>query len=257
MSHLDDTVALRCADITVRFGALNAIDSISYEFRRGSVYGLIGPNGAGKTTLLNVLAGRIMRFSGRIECNGADITRLMPHERARRGIGRSFQITKIFPDLTVLENLRIAAQVSCGRWTPPWPSRAYDRLLSSDIDAMLELTGLASQRSTIAGTLSYGMQRALELGVTLMPNPSILLLDEPLAGVGHHDIETATRLIQAAARGRTVLLVEHNMNVVMRLSRHIVVLAAGQLIADGRPEEIRGNAMVRSVYLGDEEGVAP
>lgn len=244
--------ALRCADITVQFGALKAIDGVTYDFARGGVYGLIGPNGAGKTTLLNVLAGRLMRFTGKIECNGADITRWTPHRRARHGVGRSFQITKIFPEMSVLDNLRVALQVARGRWLAPWPSRAFDRRMDADIDAMLELTGLTRFRDAIAGTLSYGLQRALELGVTLMPNPSILLLDEPLAGVGHHEIAGATALIRAASTGRTVVLIEHNMDVVMQLSGRIVVMAAGKVIADGAPQEIRGNAMVRTVYLGED-----
>jgi len=255
MNSPSNEVALRCADISVHFGALKAIDKLSYEFRRGGVYGLIGPNGAGKTTLLNVIAGRLLPGSGRIDMNGTDITRIKAHQRARLGMGRSFQITKIFPDLSVLENLRIAAQVAHGRWMPMWPSAAYDRKLAAHIDRMLELTDLTRHRDTIAGTLSYGLQRALELGVTLMPNPSILLLDEPLAGVGHHEIDGATALIQSALAGRTVLLIEHNMEVIMRLSERIVVMAAGRVVAEGEPAEIRDNALVRSVYLGDDEDI--
>lgn len=253
MSNGSHPVALRCADVNVHFGALKAIDGLSYEFRRGSVYGLIGPNGAGKTTLLNVLAGRLMPSTGAIELDGRDITRLTPHQRARQGIGRSFQITKIFPDLTVLENLRIAAQVSGSRWMPVWPSAAYDRRLDARIDKMLELADLTRHRDAVAGTLSYGLQRALELGVTLMPEPSILLLDEPLAGVGHHEVDGALALIRQASEGRTVLLIEHNMDAVMQLSRRVVVMAAGKVIADGTPREIRDNALVRSVYLGEGE----
>ncbi|MDO8768518.1 MAG: ABC transporter ATP-binding protein [Burkholderiaceae bacterium] len=246
-------IALCCADVGVQFGALKAVDGVSYNFHRGGVYGLIGPNGAGKTTLLNVLAGRLMRHSGSIVCEGVDITSMSPHQRARCGIGRSFQITKIFPDMTVLENLRIAAQIGHGRFLPFWLAPRYDRRLAQGIDAMLDLTGLTAHRDTVAGTLSYGLQRALELGVTLMPGPRILLLDEPLAGVGHHEIESSTNLIEVASVGRTVLLIEHNMDVVMRLSQRIVVMAAGRVIADGTPADIRDNALVRSVYLGDEE----
>ena len=249
-------IALCCADVGVQYGALKAVDGVSYNFHRNGVYGLIGPNGAGKTTLLNVLAGRQMRHSGSIVCEGVDITRLSPHQRARCGIGRSFQITKIFPEMTVLENLRIAAQIGYGRFLPFWLAPRYDRRLARGIDAMLDLTGLAAHRDTMAGTLSYGLQRALELGVTLMPEPRILLLDEPLAGVGHHEIENSTNLIEVASVGRTVLLIEHNMDVVMRLSQRIVVMAAGRVIADGTPAEIRDNTLVRSVYLGDEEVAA-
>lgn len=253
MTATSHPVALRCSDIRVQFGALRAIDGIDYEFGRGCVYGLIGPNGAGKTTFLNVLSGRLMRFAGRLELDGADIGGLTAHQRARRGMGRSFQITKIFAELSVLENLRIAAQAARSSWLPMWPSQSYDRRMAQDIDRMLELTGLGRYRNTEAGTLSYGLQRALELGVTLMPNPSVLLLDEPLAGVGHHEIEGATALIQSVLRGRTVLLIEHNMDVVMRLSERVVVMAAGRVIADGTPAEVRDNPLVRSVYLGDDD----
>ncbi|RYF62698.1 MAG: ABC transporter ATP-binding protein [Comamonadaceae bacterium] len=254
---MNDVVALRCEAVTVQFGALKAIDNLSYDFRRGGLYGLIGPNGAGKTTLLNVLAGRLMQSTGRILCGALDITRMPPHRRAAQGIGRSFQITKIFPDMTVLENLRIAAQVAQPRFMPLWPSRSYDRHLAGPIDAMLDTTGLALHRDEVAGTLSYGLQRALELGVTLLPNPPILLLDEPLAGVGHHEIDAATRLIQQASAGRTVLLIEHNMDVVMRLSERIVVMAQGRIIADGPPERIRNDPLVRSVYLGEDDADEP
>jgi len=222
-------IALCCADVGVQFGALKAVDGVSYNFHRGGVYGLIGPNGAGKTTLLNVLAGRLMRHSGSIVCEGVDITSMSPHQRARCGIGRSFQITKIFPDMTVLENLRIAAQIGHGRFLPFWLAPRYDRRLAQGIDAMLDLTGLTAHRDTVAGTLSYGLQRALELGVTLMPGPRILLLDEPLAGVGHHEIESSTNLIEVASVGRTVLLIEQNMDVVMRLSQGIVVHAQAEV----------------------------
>lgn len=253
MTGSSSPVALRCTDIRVQFGALKAIDGIDYEFERGRVYGLIGPNGAGKTTLLNVLAGRLMRFTGRLQLDGADIGRLTAHQRARRGMGRSFQITKIFAELSVLQNLHIAAQAARGSWLPMWPSRSYDRRMAEDVERMLELTGLERYRDTEAGTLSYGLQRALELGVTLMPNPSVLLLDEPLAGVGHHEIESATALIQSALSGRTVLLIEHNMDVIMRLSERVVVMAAGRVIADGTPPQIRDDQLVRSVYLGEDD----
>ncbi|QEL63857.1 branched-chain amino acid ABC transporter ATP-binding protein [Oryzomicrobium terrae] len=245
-------IALKCDGVTVSYGALKAIDGVSHSFEKGRIYGLIGPNGAGKTTLLNVLAGRQMRHSGSIHCFGADITRTPPHERAHLGIGRSFQITKIFAEMTVLDNLRIAAQIKHSRFQPFWIAPRYERRLAGDIDAMLELTGLTARRDAIAGTLSYGLQRALELGITLMPDPRILLLDEPLAGVGQHEIESSTRLIKAVSAGRTVLLIEHNMDAIMSLSEEIVVMSNGRVIAVGAPEQIRNDATVRSVYLGED-----
>lgn len=246
------SIALQCANVSVTFGALKAINDVSYDFKTGRVYGLIGPNGAGKTTLLNVLAGRQLQHQGAVLCDGNDISALTPHQRAMQGIGRSFQITKIYPDMTVLENLRIAAQIKHSRFLPFWIAPRYDRKLAEDIDAMLELTGLAAHRNDIAGAMSYGLQRALELGLTVLPGPRILLLDEPLAGIGHHEIESATRLIQAASAGRTVLLIEHNMDVIMSLSEQIVVMSNGSVIAQGTPEEVQTDPTVRSVYLGED-----
>ncbi|HCY63615.1 MAG TPA: ABC transporter ATP-binding protein [Oxalobacteraceae bacterium] len=246
-------IALQCAHVSVSFGALKAIDDVNHDFEAGRVYGLIGPNGAGKTTLLNVLAGRLLQHQGKVLCHGQDISALAPHQRARHGVGRSFQITKIFSDMTVLENLRIAAQIKHSRFMPFWIAPRYDRKLAEDIDVMLEMTGLTAHRDDIAGAMSYGLQRALELGLTLLPNPRILLLDEPLAGIGHHEIEAATRLIQSASAGRTVLLIEHNMDVIMSLSEQIVVMSNGSVIAQGTPDQIRTDATVRSVYLGEDE----
>ena len=246
------TIALECRDITVRFGALKAIDAFSHQFETGRVYGLIGPNGAGKTTLLNVLAGRLAQSKGTVLCNGTDISNMAAHERARAGIGRSFQITKVYAEMTVAENLRIAAQMKHSRFLPFWVSRRYDRRRQQDIDAMLELTGLTARRDEVAGTMSYGLQRALELGLTLLPQPAILLLDEPLAGIGHHEIASAVRLIRSAAKARTVLLIEHNMDAVMSLSEEIVVMSNGCKIACGSPQVIRADQTVRSVYLGEE-----
>ena len=248
----DHNIALRCQNVTVSFGALKAIDDVNYDFATGKVYGLIGPNGAGKTTLLNVLAGRQLQHQGAVLCDGADISRLGANQRARRGIGRSFQITKIYPEMTVAENLRIAAQIKHSRFMPFWIAPGYDRKLAADIDDMLELTGLTAHRNDLAGAMSYGLQRALELGLTILPQPRILLLDEPLAGIGHHEIEQATRLIRKASEGRTVLLIEHNMDVIMALSEQIVVMSNGRVIAAGTPQQVRTDPLVRSVYLGEE-----
>ena len=246
------SVALECAGVTVSFGALKAIDNVTYKFESGRVYGLIGPNGAGKTTLLNVLAGRLWQHQGAVLCEGQDISRLDACQRARRGIGRSFQVTKIYPEMTVMENLRIAAQIKHGRFMPFWIAPRYDRRLATEVDTMLEMTGLTAHRNAIAGAMSYGLQRALELGLTLLPEPRILLLDEPLAGIGHQEIEPATRLIQAASIGRTVLLIEHNMDVIMALSEQIVVMSNGSVIAQGSPEQVRNDPTVRAVYLGED-----
>ena len=246
-------VALKCDGVTVSYGALKAVNDISYEFQEGCVYGLIGPNGAGKTTLLNVLAGRQMRHAGKVYCGGKDISQYPAYERARIGIGRSFQIIKIFADMSVTDNLLIAAQSQKPGFQAFWISRKHDRKFSKKLELILDLTGLTPYRNDIAGTLPYGLQRSLEIGVTLLPDPKILLLDEPLAGIGHHEIAAAMQLIKKIAEGRTVLLIEHNMDAVMSISKEIVVMSNGAIIASGSPEAIRKDAVVRSIYLGEDE----
>ncbi len=244
--------ALQCEHISVHFGALKAIDDVTYDFETGGIYGLIGPNGAGKTTLLNVMAGQLTQHGGRVLCRGVDISGQTPYQRAQSGIGRSFQITKIYLEMTVLENMRIAAQIRRSRFLPFWVAPGYDRKLREDIDQMLELTGLTAYRDVVAGTMSYGLQRSLELGLTLLPKPTILMLDEPLAGIGHHEIESATALIRQAAAGRTVVLIEHNMEVIMSLSQQIVVMSNGRVIAQGAPSQVKMDPVVRAVYLGED-----
>ena len=245
-------VALKCEGVTVSYGALKAVNDVSYEFRSGHVYGLIGPNGAGKTTLLNVLAGRQMRHSGRVYCGDREIGQLPAYERARMGIGRSFQIIKIFGDLSVTDNLLVAAQSQRPGFQPFWISRRFDKQFAERLMSILKLTGLHAYRNEIAGTLPYGLQRSLELGVTLLPDPKILLLDEPLAGIGHHEIPAALELIKHVSQGRTVLLIEHNMDAVMSLSHEIVVMSNGSIIAQGSPEAVKANETVRSIYLGED-----
>lgn len=245
-------IALRCDAVTVSYGALKAIDNVSHAFHEGRIYGLIGPNGAGKTTLLNVLAGRQMQHSGHVYCGDQEISKRPAFSRARMGIGRSFQIIKIFGEMSVTDNLLIAAQSQRPDFQPFWMSPRHDKKHREQIDAILELTGLTQYRDDIAGTLPYGLQRCLELGVTLLPDPKILLLDEPLAGIGHHEIEAALQLIGKVAKGRTVLLIEHNMDAVMSLSSEIVVMSNGTIIACGAPEAIKKNAAVRTIYLGED-----
>ncbi len=245
-------IALSCKGVTVSYGALKAVNEVSHDFQEGRVYGLIGPNGAGKTTLLNVLAGRQLSHSGQVYCGAQEISQRPAYERARMGIGRSFQIIKIFGDMSVMDNLLIAAQSRRPGFQPFWISRHFDRQFRAQLEAILELTGLADHRNAIAGTLSYGLQRSLELGVTLLPDPKILLLDEPLAGIGHHEIEAALALIKKVSQGRTVLLIEHNMEAVMSLSSEIVVMSNGAIIACGEPQAIKKNEAVRAIYLGED-----
>jgi len=243
---------LECRDVSVRFGGFVAVDSVSFGFARGRVYGLIGPNGAGKTTLMNAIVGRQRLASGSIRLHDRDVTALGVPERVRLGLGRSFQITKIFPGMTVFENLRLAAQMNAFRWQPAWRPASTYRQIADEARAMLAEIGLERHADTEADKLSHGDQRALELGLTLMTKPKVLLLDEPLAGVGHSGLAAAIALLERVIRSRTVLLIEHNMDAVMRLTEEILVMANGRLIANGPPEEIRRNEQVRAAYLGDE-----
>ncbi len=247
--------ALSCRDVTVRFGDFTALSKVSLDVARGATIALIGPNGAGKTTLINALSGRVALASGSIALDGRDITRLPAHARARAGLGRSFQIINIFPDMTVAQNLAIGAQAHRFRLQPFWrPARAWPDLAerAREMAAMVGLTDVLDQP---VGRLSHGRQRALELGLTLMTEPRVLLLDEPLAGVGRQEIAETVALIDRVRRGRTVLLIEHNMDVVMALSDEIVVMMAGQVLMRGDPAAVRSDPTVRRAYLGDD-GVA-
>jgi branched-chain amino acid transport system ATP-binding protein len=248
--------SLRCESIDVRFGALRAVSDVSLDFCSGGIQSVIGPNGAGKTTLINVLSGRQPPTAGRVFLGGRDITASGAHKRARLGVGRSFQITKVFGGMTVFENLRLAAQARMFRRQPLWHSVEHYPGLAEQANAVAEEIGLTRRRDRMAELLSHGDQRALELGITLMTAPSILLLDEPLAGVGEREIDQTIALIAAIAKGRTVILVEHNIDVVMRVSRRVVVMNEGRILASGTPAEVRNDPAVRTAYLGEEHAVA-
>ena len=248
--------ALECRDVTVRFGAFTAIDGVSLAFAGERLYSIIGPNGAGKTTLLNVLSGRLNAATGAVLLDERDITGLPAHVRARRGIGRSFQITKLFAGLTVFESLRLAGLSRFFRLQPFWRPIGTYKEVGRAADAMLEVIGLGHRRDTIAEQLSHGDQRALEMGLSLMTEPRVLLLDEPLAGVGQHEIERAVALIERVRAGRTVVLIEHNMRAVMRLSDQVVVMVRGRVLASGTPNEIQADRHVRAAYLGEPDAGA-
>lgn len=244
--------SLKCDDIRVSFGGLKAVNGVSYEFRPGTLTGIIGPNGAGKTTLMNALSGHAVMSGGSVTLEGRDVTRLPIHERTRAGLGRSFQVTKIFAGMSVLENLEIAAFAHQHRVQPFWAPTSKFRAVRERAEAVLEEIGLSSLARRPAETLSHGDQRALEVGLALLSDPSVLLLDEPLAGVGHDQLEGAIALIERIVRGRTVLLIEHNMDVVMKVSDELVVMVQGRILAAGAPAEIRANKAVRAAYLGEE-----
>jgi len=246
------SIALECRSLSVQYGRFTAIEDFSYGFETGGLYGIIGPNGAGKTTLMNVIVGGKPPTAGAVILGGHDVTGLSIPRRARLGLGRSFQISKVFAEMSVFENLRLAAQATAFPMQPLWrPASAYP-LLAERARAMLATVGLERHADAAADKLSHGDQRALELGLALMTSPKVLLLDEPLAGVGHHGLAAAIDRLARLAEGRTVLLIEHNMNAVMRLAKEVLVMVNGRLVASGPPEEVRRNPAVRDAYLGSE-----
>lgn len=245
--------SLKCENIQVSFGGLKAVAGVSHSFESGRLYGLIGPNGAGKTTLMNALSGHATLSGGQVYLDGRDITRLSIHNRTRAGLGRSFQITKVFSGMTVLENLKLAAFAHRYRVQPFWLPAGRFPDVQQDAEAVLEQVGLTALAYAPAENLSHGDQRALEVGLTLLNDPKVLLLDEPLAGVGHERLDQAIELIRRIVVGRTVLLIEHNMDVVMQISDEIVVMVQGQLLAWGSPADVKANPAVRAAYLGEGE----
>ena len=244
--------ALRCQALTVRYGRFTALDGFSYAFAPGRLYGIIGPNGAGKTTLMNVLVGGVRPSAGSVHIRETDVTGLRVPARARMGLGRSFQITRTFAGMTVFENLRLAAQASVFRRQPLWRSARTFPKTAERARAMLATVGLEREADQPAEQLSHGDGRALELGLALMADPAVLLLDEPLAGVGHGALDRTTDLLARVSVGRTVLLIEHNMSAVMRLAETVLVMMDGKLIAQGDPAAMRRDPRVREAYLGSD-----
>jgi branched-chain amino acid transport system ATP-binding protein len=242
-------VLLETARLTRSFGSLVAVNGVSLVIRRGELRSIIGPNGAGKTTLFRLVSGEMAPSSGRVKFRDADITGLPQHRVCRLGIAKSYQITNIFPHLTVLENVRVAVQ-GYARSFNFW-SRA-DRIAGCRERAVeiLETVGLARRAERLAAHLSHGEKRHLEIGITLASAPVLLLLDEPTAGMSPEETDETMVLIRELARGRTVVLVEHKMKLVMGISDRVTVLHQGQVLADGSPHEIRNNALVQETYLG-------
>ncbi|HME94004.1 MAG TPA: ABC transporter ATP-binding protein [Methylomirabilota bacterium] len=244
-----DGVLLETERLTRSFGSLVAVNGVSLVIRRGELRSIIGPNGAGKTTLFRLISGEMAPSSGRVKFRDADITGLPQHRVCRLGIAKSYQITNIFPHLTVLENVRVAVQ-GYARSFNFW-SRA-DRIAGCRERAVeiLETVGLARRTERLAAHLSHGEKRHLEIGITLASEPVLLLLDEPTAGMSPEETDETMVLIRELARARTVVLVEHKMKLVMGVSDRVTVLHQGQVLADGSPDEIRNNALVQETYLG-------
>jgi len=242
---------LEVTDVSRSFGGFQALGGVTLRVEPGEISAVIGPNGAGKTTLFNVITGHLAPDSGRVGFSGHDITGRPPHAICRLGLARSFQRTNIFPRLTVFENVQIAILSHEGRAYGVWsPARGLARERTM---AVLDDVGLAHRAADASGSLSYGDQKQLELGIALALEPTLLLLDEPTAGMSPQETRASVALVERIARQRklTVLFTEHDMDVVFSVAQSIRVLHQGRIIAEGRPEEIRGHAEVRRVYLGE------
>ena len=235
-----------------RFGALVASDVIGFEVAAGELHAIIGPNGAGKTTLVHQLAGSLAPDAGRILLEGRDITRLSMPARARLGLARSFQITAILSGFSVLENVALAVQARSGSSFRFLRPVAREAALNGQAMRALEQAGLAADAGRIAGTLSHGEKRQLEIAIALAMRPRLLLLDEPLAGTGHHEAAGLSALIAGLKGGPGIVLIEHDMQAVFALADRISVLVNGRIIATGTPAQIRADAGVRAAYLGDQ-----
>ncbi len=244
-----ESVILRTENVGKTFGAFQALRNVSVVIPRGRLTAIIGPNGAGKSTLFNVISGALSPSEGRIFFEGRDITAVPQHALARMGIAKSYQITNIFPNLTVLENVRVAAQARVSRFEL-WRSRAVLTAPLREAEALLEFVGLTERATALAGTLAHGEQRALEIAIALASQPRLLLLDEPTAGMSPEETRVFMELVMRLARERTVVLVEHKMKLVMNISDHVIVLHHGEVLAEGSPDAIRANEEVRRVYLG-------
>jgi branched-chain amino acid transport system ATP-binding protein len=239
---------LRTEGLTVRFGGLTALNQVSLAVAPGEIRAVIGPNGAGKSTLFNCLTGVLRPTAGRIVLQGQDITGLRPHAISHRGLARSYQITNILPGATVLENVRIAAQSRRHAWSLWRHHLAYTDLVD-EARRVLAAVGLADKEGELASNLSHGEQRNLEIGIALATEPRVLCLDEPTAGMSPVETRATVELIRRIAADYTILIVEHDMEVVMGLARTITVLHYGEVLAEGTPAEIQANARVQEVYL--------
>ena len=252
----DSEYILETKDLTKEFKGFVAVNDVSLKVRRGAIHALIGPNGAGKTTCFNLLTKFLEPTRGSIHFNGAEITGDKPAQIARRGIIRSFQISAVFPHLTVLENVRIGLQRKLGTSFHFWKSeRTLDRLNARALE-LLEAVDLVSFADTVTVELPYGRKRALEIATTLALDPKLMLLDEPTAGMGHEDVGRVVELIRKVAAGRTIMMVEHNLNVVADLSHTITVLARGAILAEGPYAEVSKNPQVLEAYVGTVDPAA-
>jgi branched-chain amino acid transport system ATP-binding protein len=240
---------LQIEKLGISFGGFKAVDDVSFDVERNSITTVIGPNGAGKSTLFNLISGALRPGSGRVMLDGNDVTGLSPRRMRASGLARSFQITNLFSELSVRENLRIAAQILESKGNALLPVRR-SHLAVGRADAMLDRFGLTSKANDLVGSLSHGEQRRLEIAICLVAEPKLLLLDEPTQGMSHGDTEEAKEIIRSLAKEATVLLIEHDVALIMDISHHVIVMQQGRKLAAGEPAAIRANPAVQSAYFG-------
>jgi branched-chain amino acid transport system ATP-binding protein len=245
---------LETRGLTKEFAGFIAVHDVNLRVRRGHIHALIGPNGAGKTTCFNLLTKFHQPSRGEVLYNGTDITALKPADVARLGLVRSFQISAVFPHLTALENVRVALQRQHGNSFDFWRSKSVLNRFNARAHELLAEVGLAEFADTVAVELPYGRKRALEIATTLALDPEMMLLDEPMAGMGHEDIDRISALIKRISANHTILMVEHNLNVVANLSDVITVLTRGRVLAEGNYAELTKDTRVREAYLGAADG---
>ena len=243
---------LETKQIRKSFGALIATDAVDFDVREGETHAVIGPNGAGKTTFIKQLSGELRPDAGQIRFAGEDITTLPAQRRSRQGLARSFQITSIYRDFSALDNVALAVQAQAGHSFRFWRAARDDRSLTEPADRILERIGLLERKHVLAANLSHGEQRQLEIAMALATQPRLLLLDEPVAGMGTDESQRMIELLATLKGEKTIVLVEHDMDAVFTLADRISVLVYGRIIATGTPAEIRANAEVRAAYLGED-----
>ncbi|MDH4174110.1 MAG: ABC transporter ATP-binding protein [Betaproteobacteria bacterium] len=249
-THRASARAIELQEVHKSFGTTKIIHGVSLEIRDGERHAIIGPNGAGKSTLFNLISGRHEVSAGRILLHGNDITNLRPFEINRRGLSRSFQVTNIFHNMTVFENIRCGVLWSKGCRYSFWHRVGGLKDVQRRAEEVMERIGLAQRRSILAGTLTYAEQRALEIGITIAGGARVILLDEPTSGMSRTETTQVVELVRSVTQGRTLVMVEHDMGVVFGLADRISVLVYGEVLATGTPEEIRANPAVQEAYLG-------
>ena len=245
-------ILMKATALEKRYGGLKAVSGVSIDVHRDEIHAVIGPNGAGKSTLINLLSGDVPVTAGAVMLRDRDITSLAPDRRAMAGVGRSYQKTTIFAGSTVFENVRLAAQAHGGQPLRLFGPAARDSNVNARADAAIAEAGLSSRRDTVARFMSHGEQRQLEIAMVLATEPKVVLLDEPLAGMGHAEAARMIEIISRLRDGRAVLLVEHDMDAVFALADRLTVMADGQVIACGDPAHVRSHPAVRAAYLGQE-----